>query len=155
MVLKISVGSEHAGNDYRIKLAKWLREAGHLVCEIHENNIISEYPEVAEKVALEVVEEKSDLGILICGTGIGMCMAASKIPGARVALCSDSYMGRMAKEHNNANILTFGSRVIGFENMLDIISTFINAEFTYGRHEMRLKKLQMLENKYLKGGLTK
>ncbi len=148
--MKFMVGSEHAGVDYRIRLVNWLRDSGYSVTEVYENERFSEYPEIAEEVALSVIRKECDLGILLCGTGIGMCMAAGKIPGTRVALCTDAYMGKMAREHNNANILAFGTRVIGFEGMLNIIETFLAATYKGGRHELRLKKLASLESKYLR-----
>ncbi|MHC1773266.1 MAG: ribose 5-phosphate isomerase B [Flexilinea sp.] len=148
--MKIMVGSEHAGVDYRIKLVSWLKNSGYSVTEVRENEQLSGYPDVAEEVAIHVIKKEYDLGILICGTGIGMCMAAGKIPGTRVALCTDAYMGKMAREHNNANILAFGSRVIGFENMLNTIETFLAATYQGERHELRLQKLASLENKYLR-----
>ncbi len=147
--MKIAVGSEHAGNDYRIRLLDWLEQHGYETVDVHETDSVSGYPAVAEKVCLKVNSSDCGLGILICGTGIGMCMAAGKIPGIRAALCTDSYMGRMAKEHNNANILAFGSRVIGFENLIDILQAFLHAEFQEGRHLQRLGNLTLLEEKYL------
>lgn len=150
MVLKIAVGSEHAGAEYRAQLVLELRNRGMDVAEICENEMLQGYPAVAEATALFVVEHKADLGILICGTGIGMCMAAGKIPGIRAALCTDSYMGRMAKKHNNANMIIFGSRVIGYANMIDILDTFLNETYEGGRHEARLAALHEVEAKYSK-----
>ena len=150
MELIIAVGSEHAGAQYGAELALRLRDMGHTVREFTESEQCSGYPAVAEKAALEVAGGAAQLGILICGTGIGMCMAASKIPGIRAALCTDSYMGRMAKMHNNANVLAFGSRVIGFEELMDILNTFLSCEYEGGRHVKRLESLELLERKYLK-----
>lgn len=148
--MTIALGSEHAGAEYRARLAEWLKNKGIDVLEVAEGEKLSGYPAVAENVALKVVEKKADFGILICGTGIGMCMAAGKVPGVRAAVCTDSYMGRMAKQHNNANIIIFGSRVVGFEDMLDILDTFMSTEYEGGRHEARLASLGELESKYLK-----
>ncbi|MEG0750647.1 MAG: RpiB/LacA/LacB family sugar-phosphate isomerase [Oscillospiraceae bacterium] len=148
--MKITVASEHAGADYRIRLGEWLTNQGIAVNEISETADIVGYPAVAEAAALSVVRGDCDLAIVICGTGIGVSMAAGKVPGTRVALCADTYMGRMAKEHNNANVLAFGSRVIGFENMLDIITAFLDTEYESGRHEARLVSLAEVEHRYLK-----
>ena len=148
MVLRIVVGSEHAGADYRERLAKELKARGMEVCQVAESKELTGYPAVAEQVALQVVNHKADLGILLCGTGIGMSMAAGKIPGVRAALCTDSYMAQMAKKHNNANVLVFGSRVVGFQNMLHMLDTFLQETYEGGRHEPRLKALAELEEKY-------
>lgn len=150
MVLRISIGSEHAGAEYRRRLVQDLRDRGMEVIEFCEDETLQGYPMVAEATALSVVNKNADLGILVCGTGIGMCMAAGKIPGIRAALCTDSYMGRMAKKHNNANMLIFGSRVIGYANMLDILDTFLNTTYEGGRHDARIAALHAVEAKYLK-----
>lgn len=150
MVLKIAVGSEHAGASYRHRVAEVLLERGCEIDEIAEDERLSGYPSIAEEMAQRVVRGKADLGILICGTGIGMCMAAGKIPGIRAALCTDSYMGAMAKKHNNANMLVFGSRVVGFENMVHILETFFSESYEGGRHDARLGSLKALEEKYTK-----
>lgn len=148
--MKIAVGSEHAGAEYRQRLVKALLQRGYETTEIAEDQQRTGYPAIAEEVAKAVVSRKVDIGILICGTGIGMCMAAGKIPGVRAALCTDSYMGAMAKKHNNANILVFGSRVIGFEEMIYILDTFFAESYEGGRHDARLGDLEALEKKYIK-----
>lgn len=150
MVLKIAVGSEHAGAEYRQRLVRVLLQRGYETDEIAEDKKRTGYPAIAEEVARTVVSHKADMGILICGTGIGMCMAAGKIPGIRAALCTDPYMGAMARKHNNANILIFGSRVIGFEEMVYILDTFLNESYEGGRHDARLGDLEALEEKYTK-----
>lgn len=146
--MKIAIGSEHAGTEYRLRLSEELQKIGYEVIEIAETEERKGYPAVAEKTAEYVVDRQVDLGILICGTGIGMCMAAGKIPGIRAALCADSYMGEMAKKHNNANMIIFGSRVIGFENMMHVLKTFLQEKYEGGRHEVRLNALKELEDKY-------
>lgn len=150
MDLKIVVGSEHAGEGYRGRLAALLSDRGFTVEEVAETEELRGYPAVAEKTAKMVVDGDVDLGVLICGTGIGMAMAAGKVPGIRAALCTDSYMAQMAKKHNNANILVFGSRVVGFENMIHMLKTFLEEEYEGGRHEIRLGALKELEQKYVK-----
>jgi len=142
-----TVGAEHAGADYASRLAAWLENQGHEVHHIGETETLSGYPAVAEAACAEVLSGASDLTILICGTGIGMSMAANKVVGIRAALCTDAYMGKMAKMHNNANVLVFGSRVIGFEHMLDILSAFLNAEYEGGRHEPRVAALMALDDR--------
>lgn len=146
--MTFAVGSEHAGAEYRERLCQWLRAEGHTVLETGETPELTGYPAVAQQVALNVTSGKAQLGVLICGTGIGMCMAAGKVPGIRAALCTDSYMGKMARRHNNANMLVFGSRVIGFEELLDILTTFLDTEYEGGRHDARLAALSDLEKTY-------
>lgn len=148
--MKIVVGSEHAGAEYRAQLVRDLRDRGMDVTEICENKILQGYPAVAEAAARLVTAGKAELGILICGTGIGMCMAAGKVPGIRAALCTDSYMGKMARRHNNANMLVFGSRVIGYANMMDILDTFLTETYEGGRHDARLAALREVESRYSK-----
>lgn len=148
--MRIVIGSEHAGTQYRRQLAQLLKSRGHKIYEIEESDQRIGYPAVADDAAQLVIHHKVDLGILICGTGIGMCMAAGKIPGIRAALCTTSYMGAMAKRHNNANMLIFGSRVIGFESMVHILDTFLAQNYEGGRHNVRLDGIRLLEEKYKK-----
>jgi len=98
---------------------------------------------------LNVVDKKYDFGILICGTGIGIGIAANKVKGVRAALCHDTFSAHASREHNNANILTMGERVIGQALALDIVDTFLGAQFEGGRHQSRIDKITQLEEKYL------
>jgi len=148
--VKIVIGAEHAGADYMARLAAELRDRGDVVLTVGENENRKGYPAVAEDTARLVLDGTVELGVLICGTGIGMSMAAGKVPGVRIALCTDSYMAMMAKKHNNANMLAFGSRVIGFEDMLCILDAYRSETYEGGRHDARLAALAALEGKYLK-----
>ena len=148
--MKIVIGSEHAGADYMARLAEALRSGGDDVTVIGEQEGRIGYPAVAEATCRIVLSGQVDFGILICGTGIGMSMAAGKVPGIRAALCTDSYMAQMAKKHNNANVVVFGSRVIGFENMLCILDAYRKETYEGGRHDARLAALSALESAYLK-----
>lgn len=148
MALKITIGSEHAGAEYACRLAEWLQNAGHETKLIQETSELCEYPAIAQVVCNDVLHNRCSLAILICGTGIGMSMAAGKLPGIRAALCTNTYMGKMAKMHNNANVLVFGSRVIGFAHLLDILTAFMKADYEGGRHEARLKSLMELDSLY-------
>jgi ribose 5-phosphate isomerase B len=150
VALKIIIGAEHAGANYMNRLAEELRNRGDTVLTISENENRTGYPAVADDTARLVVDGSVELGILICGTGIGMCMAAGKVPGVRIALCTDSYMAIMAKKHNNANMLAFGARVIGFEEMVCILDAYRSETYEGGHHDGRLAALKALENKYLK-----
>ena len=103
-----------------------------------------DYPDYAKLVCKEVISE-SAIGILVCGSGIGMSMAANKIKGIRAALCTDSYMAKFARAHNNANVLCLGARVIGNGVAQEIVSVFLNTEFEGGRHKIRVDKINLLE----------
>ena len=109
-----------------------------------------DYSDYALKVAQEVVAANFEIGILICGTGIGIGIAANKVPGIRAALCHDTFSAHATREHNNANILTLGARVIGTGLALDIVDTFINAKFQGERHQKRINKISEIEKKYSK-----
>ncbi len=147
--MKILLSSEHAGFQMKIDLSQKLKDRGYDV-ETHGSvsNEPVDYPPIIEDATLQVLSGKYDLGIFLCGTGIGVSIAASKVPGATVALCSNSYMARMAKEHNNANILCLGSRVIGADHAFDIVMTFLETEFEGDRHLQRLDQVRKIENKY-------
>ena len=107
-----------------------------------------DYPDYALKVAEEVANNNYDFGILICGTGIGISIAANKVPGIRAALCSDTFSAHATREHNNANILALGARVVGPGLALDIVDTFLNAKFEGDRHINRIDKISQIEKKY-------
>jgi ribose 5-phosphate isomerase B len=109
-----------------------------------------DYPPIAAAAAREVVEQKHEVGILICGTGIGMSIASSKVPGAIVGLCTNEYMAKMARAHNNANILCIGSRVIGVNLAYEIADAFLATPFEGGRHERRYNKILEIEGEYLR-----
>ena len=128
----------------------WLGELGHDVIEIGETETEFGYPIIGEKTSLFVTQGKAEFGIVICGTGMGISMAAGKVPGIRVALCCDVYMGEMAKVHNNANMLAFGCRVLAFEKIQRIIDTYMSCAYGKGRHDERVQKLKETEERYLK-----
>ena len=109
-----------------------------------------DYPDYALKVAEEVVAGNFELGILVCGTGIGVSICANKVPGIRAALCADTFSAHATREHNNANILTLGERTTGIGLALDIVDTFINAKFLGERHQRRIDKITEIEKKYCK-----
>jgi ribose 5-phosphate isomerase B len=102
----------------------------------------ADYPDYAQTVARAVAEGQFDLGILVCGTGLGMSMAANKVPGIRAAVCANEFMGRMARAHNNANILALGERVLGPGLAIAIVDAFLGAPFEGGRHQERLDKIE-------------
>lgn len=140
--MKIAVGADHGGYGLKSLIISYLEEAGR---EVFDAGCYSEtsvdYPDFADKVCLEVRSGGCDLGILICGTGIGMSIAANRNRDIRAALCHESFTARMSREHNNANILCLGARVIGTAIALDIVRVWLKTEFAAGRHQLRLDKL--------------
>ncbi len=146
--MHITIGADGAGYQLKQKIVEFLAAEGHEVLDlgIHELNSI-DYPDVAEEVARTVAAGETERGILICGTGIGVCMTANKVSGVRAALCTDCYMARMAREHNDAQILCLGGRVIGPGLALDIVRVFLTSEFEGGRHARRVGKINTLDKK--------
>jgi ribose 5-phosphate isomerase B len=144
--MRIAVGADHGGYLLKQEIVHLLVAAGHQVEDmgVHSEEP-SDYPDVALPVARAVAAGQVDLGVLICGTGIGMSITANKVRGVRAALATDCYMARMAREHNDANILCLGGRVLGTGSALEIVQTFLQSEFTSGRHARRVAKIQALE----------
>lgn len=145
--MKIALGSDHAG----FPLKELIRE--HLIAkkvEVTDFGTFSEgsvdYPDIALPLIKTVAAGEFPAGILVCGTGIGMTIAANKYPGIRAALCGDTFSARCAREHNNANVLTLGARVTGPGPALEIVDIFLNSSFQGGRHSRRLKKITFIEN---------
>ncbi|EPY2272227.1 ribose 5-phosphate isomerase B [Clostridium sporogenes] len=144
--MKIALGSDHAGLPLKNEIIKHLEGKG---IEIKDFGTYTEescdYPDYAQKVAEKVVAKEFDFGILVCGTGIGISIAANKVKGVRAALCSDTFSAHSCREHNNANILALGQRVVGVGLALDIVDNFLNAKFQGGRHENRVNKMMEIE----------
>lgn len=140
------MGSDHAGFFMKEKVKHWLQNQGYYIedlgCFSDES---CDYPDYAEKVARTIARERNAIGILFCGTGIGMCIAANKIKGVYAALIHNEFTGRAAREHNNANIICLGARVTRIETAKKAIEAFLNAEFQGGRHARRIKKIEGLE----------
>ena len=149
--MKIALGSDHGGFSLKKVIISHLESKNIKVTDFGTHNEDScDYPDYALKVAEEVVAQNFELGILICGTGIGISIAANKVPGVRAALCSDTFSAHSTREHNNANILTLGARVVGEGLALDIVDAFINAKFQGDRHKNRIDKITEIERKYSK-----
>ncbi len=145
----IVIGSDHGGLNLKSALNSYLTRRGFEVTDAGTNSDASvDYPDFGQKVAEIVIAGQAELGILICGTGIGMSIAANKIPGIRAALVTDVFMARMAKEHNNANILVLGGRVLDEQKACDLVGAWLDASFEGGRHQSRLDKITSLELKY-------
>ena len=148
---KIAIGCDHGGVDLKAEIKDFLLKEGYEVKDFGTNSTNScDYPDYALPVAEAVVAKEYDFGILICGTGIGIGIAANKVPGVRAALCSDTFSAHATREHNNANILTLGQRVVGPGLAIDIVKTFLNTEFEGGRHQNRVDKISEIEKKYNK-----
>ena len=148
----IAIASDHAGYDLKMEIikhlaAKDLEFKDYGTCD---NKTSVDYPDFGRTVAEAIHRGEADRGIIICGTGIGISITANKVPGIRAALCTDSYMARMSREHNDANILALGDRVVGKGLALDIVDTWLNTEFQGGRHKTRVDKISATESKYLK-----
>ncbi|MGE5416760.1 MAG: ribose 5-phosphate isomerase B [Acidobacteriota bacterium] len=146
----VAIGSDHAGFGLKKHLIQILEVWGH---EIKDLGCFSEesvdYPSIAETVASAVNNGEVRFGVLVCGTGQGMAMAANKIPGIRAAVCQEVFSAGAAREHNDANILAMGARVIGWGTAELILREFINTEFAGGRHQRRIDLISAIENKYL------
>ncbi len=144
--MKIAIGSDHGGLRLKKEVIKHLEKKN---IEVRDYGTYTEdscdYPDFAEKVAEAVVAKEYDYGILICGTGIGISISANKIPGIRAALCSDTFSAHATREHNNANILAMGERVVGTGLALDIVDAFLGSTFEGGRHENRVNKIMEIE----------
>jgi len=148
--MKIALGSDHGGYGLKQSLIPMLQARDIQVADAGTENAVDsvDYPDFAERVALLVTHGGADAGILVCGTGIGISIAANKIPGIRAALVTDEFMARMAKEHNNANILVLGGRVLDEQKACDLVAAWLDATFEGGRHQGRLDKITEIEKKY-------
>jgi len=144
----IAIGSDHAGFDYKEKIKAILDEQKLGYKDFGTNSKDStDYPDFAHKVAAAVSSGECDRGILVCGTGIGMSIVANKHQGVRAASCESTTAARLARQHNNANVLTLGERITGWETAADIVRTFLTAQFEGGgRHEKRVEKISKLTN---------
>lgn len=143
----IAIGSDHAGYSLKKEVIAWLNENNMPFVEFGcMNGESCDYPLVAEEVCSRIVNGEAEFGILICGTGIGISMAANKVKGIRAALCTDSYMAKYTRLHNDANILCMGGRVIGAGVAAEIVETFLNTNFEGGRHQRRVDQITDIEN---------
>jgi ribose 5-phosphate isomerase B len=145
----IVIGSDHGGLSMKTALTRSLEDRGIQVVNAGTDSESSvDYPEFGLKVAEMVASGAAERGILVCGTGIGMSIAANKVPGVRAALVTDVFMARMAKEHNNANILVLGGRVLNTQDACTLVGAWLDATFEGGRHQGRLDKITDIEKKY-------
>lgn len=144
--MRIVLGSDHGGYELKEAIRTHLEAQGLEVQDLGTYSTDSvDYPKYGFAVGNAIIKGKADLGIAICGTGQGISMAANKIPGIRAALCTETFSARMAREHNNANVLTLGGRVIGVGLALDIVDIFLKTEFAGGRHARRVNSISAIE----------
>jgi len=140
--LKIAVGCDHGGIEFKQMIIEFLQQIGQepvdVGCFSHES---VDYPDFAEKVCEQIAKGHCERGILICGTGLGMSIAANRHNHIRAALCHEAYTARMSREHNNANVLCLGARVLGPEVALDVVGVWVETAFAGGRHQRRLDKM--------------
>ncbi|MBZ4663928.1 MAG: ribose 5-phosphate isomerase [Caloramator sp.] len=149
--MKIALGCDHGGYNLKQAILEHLEKKGIEYKDFGCYSIEScDYPDFAEKVAESIVKGEYDCGILVCGTGIGISIAANKVPGIRAAHCTDTFSAKAARQHNNANILALGERITGIGLALDIVDAYLEAEFEGGRHQRRIDKIAEIEKKYSK-----
>ena len=149
--MKIAIGCDHGGFRYKKTLVDFLKKNGHEIVDFGTNSEDScDYPDFALPAAESVANGNCDKGILICGTGIGISIAANKVPGIRCAHCHDVFSAKATRLHNDANMIAFGERVIGQGLMLEIVSAFLTTDFEGGRHVGRIAKITAIEEKYSK-----
>lgn len=145
--MKIAIASDHTGVELKSEIIKYLKELGHEVSDFGTNSAESiDYPIYGKKVAEEISKRNYDGGVLICGTGIGISLAANKVKGIRAAVCSEPYSAKLSKQHNNSNIIAFGARVVGIDLAKMIVKEWIEAKFEGGRHLKRVELISKIEN---------
>lgn len=152
MSLHVALGADHGGFPLKTELLTWLQDQGYEILDVgaHRLNLADDYPDSAEAVAKAVASSQAQRGILLCGSGVGSCIAANKVPGIRAGLCHDTYSARQGVEHDNMNILCLGARVIGVELAKELVTVFLNAHFTgEERHRRRLEKVTIIESRAL------
>ncbi|MCD4713656.1 MAG: ribose 5-phosphate isomerase B [Clostridiales bacterium] len=148
--MKVALGSDHGGFNLRLTIKAHLEQKGYEVIDFGVDKKESvDYPDYALKVAESITSGECELGVLVCGTGLGISIAANKVKGIIAAPVSDTFSAEMARCHNNANIIALGERVVGEGLALKIVDTFFEATFEGGRHETRVNKIKAIEAKYL------
>lgn len=144
--MKLGIGSDHAGFELKEKVKGWLQELGHTVSDFGTDKCEScDYIDFAAATAEAVASGTCQLGILVCGSGIGMSIAANKVDGVRAALCSEPVSAELCRLHNDANVLCMGARMIGDEMAKAVLQAFLQGEFAGGRHQRRVEKISALE----------
>ncbi|MBQ0083672.1 MAG: ribose 5-phosphate isomerase B [Clostridiales bacterium] len=146
--MNIAVGCDHGGLRHKNAIIEHLRRRGFGVMDFGTNTTDSvDYPDIALPVSKSVASGQNDLGILICGTGIGMSLTANKVKGIRAAACSEHFSAKYTRKHNDSNILCLGGRVVGIGTAIELVDLFVDTKFEGGRHQRRVDKIMSLENK--------
>lgn len=144
--MKIAIGNDHVGIELKPVIVEYLEELGHEVEDFGTyTDERTDYPNFGKAVAESVAAKKNDLGIVICGTGVGISIAANKVNGIRAVVCSEPYSAKLSKMHNNTNVLGFGARVVGSELAKMIVKEWLDAEYEGGRHENRVQLIGQIE----------
>ncbi len=145
--MKIAIGCDHGGLEHKNAIKTHLEERGFEVADfgIYEQLSV-DYPDIAKKVCESIVKGECERGILVCGTGIGMSIAANKVKGIRAAACSEHFSAKYTRLHNDSNVLCLGGRVIGIGTALELADLFVDTEFEGGRHGTRVDKIMAIEN---------
>jgi len=148
MGIKIAIGADHGGYPLNERIIEELRQAGHELIDFgtHDGSQPDDYPDYAVKVGETIQNAQAEIGIIVCGSGVGAAVAANKLTGIRAALCGDTYSGHQSREHDDCNVLCLGARVTGVELALEIVRAFVSARFTgEERHVRRLSKVAAIE----------
>ena len=142
--MKISIGNDHAGPDYKKAIVQFLESKGHIITNHGTDTLDSvDYPDFGHKVANDVSEGKADFGIVICGSGNGIAMSANKHQGIRAALCWTKEIAALARQHNDANIISIPARYTSIQQAIEMVDTFLNTNFEGGRHATRVNKISL------------
>src|SRR4029079_6991452 len=155
--MRIAIGADHAGYPLNERVIEELRKSGHELIDFgtHDGSVPDDYPDYAKQVGNDVQNGDAEIGLLICGSGVGAAVAANKLYGIRAALCGDTYSAHQSREHDDCNVLVLGVRVVGVELALDIVRAFVAARFTgEERHRRRLAKIHALETNFKAPGNT-
>ena len=146
--MKIAIGNDHTAVDLKNTISDYLKELGYEVINLGTDSREScDYPVYGEKVGRAVADGEADLGIAICGTGVGISLACNKVKGIRACVCSEPYTAKLSRMHNNSNVLAFGARVVGDELAKMIVKEWLDAEFEGGRHQRRVDMIMEIEKK--------
>lgn len=146
--MKVIIGADHGGYELKNHISKWLKDNQYEIKDIGVFTSESvDYPDIAYQVASEVAKGNFERGILVCGSGVGVSIAANKVNGIRAVLCHDPVMARLSREHNDCNVITMGGRFIAKEMAFEILDIWFNSEFTNGRHKQRIEKISEIEKK--------
>ena len=155
MTLQVALGADHGGFSLKVELLPWLEAQGYDVSDLgaHVLDPADDYPDFADAVAQAVASGQTSRGILVCGSGVGACVAANKVPGVRACLCQDTYSARQGVEHDDINILCLGARITGVELAKELVTAFLSARFSSEeRHRRRLGKVLAMERRALQKG---